>query len=363
MKTIAIEGIIGWDVVASSFRKRLESAKGEDVDLIINSPGGSVWEALAIYNAIRDFRRDGGKITARVIGLAASAATYVALAADPVTIEDNAVWMVHNPWFFTLGDQNQLRKDADILEGLANLIAAAYARKTGKPAAEMHALMDDTTWLYGEEIVEAGFADSVVPAGDGAETKAQALSIAHLAMEAMKKRVTEEPEIIDREEIAALLPDGISMHENPARAVVDSEPEKITPAVEAGHREVPMDREQLKKEHPDLFDALRVEFEEAGVKRERARVAELRAYIEADPDNTKLSTVIGEAVAGGQTAQEITAKIHVAIRDGKALNGENPPAVRTAEESMDGLTAEDIEAAKIAGMSLADYRKFSKEGE
>lgn len=102
-----------------------------------------------------------------------------------------------------------------------------------------------------------------------------------------------------------------------------------------------------------------------GITQERARVTELRTYIEADPDNQKLAEVVNTAIAGGQVVNEISAKVQVAIRDGGKLAGENAPDVETAA-SVDALSEEDAAAAKEAGMTHEEYRKamgyFDKEG-
>lgn len=204
MKRIAIEGIIGWDVMAVDVRKALEEANGEEVDLLINSPGGSIFEGIAIFNAIRDFRRDGGIVAARVVGLGASMSSYIPMAADKVIVEDNAVWMIHNPWSLVAGDQNDLRAEADVLDGLSNVLAAAYEKKTGKDRQEIRGMMDKETWLYGEGIVEAGFADELVPAGEGPDTEADAMALARNAFKAMTERMKAEPDEHPLQEIAAM---------------------------------------------------------------------------------------------------------------------------------------------------------------
>jgi ATP-dependent protease ClpP protease subunit len=316
MITVSIEGVIGWDIYAADVRKMLDDADGEDIDLIIHSPGGSVFEGVAIYNAIRDYRRAGGTIAARVVGLAASIATYMPMAADSVAVEDNAVWMIHNPWSFAIGDQRDLRKEADILEGISNLLAAAYERKTGKDKPALRAMMDDETWLFGDDIVREGFADSIVPAGDGAETSEEAVALAQLEFKNMTNRMRTEPEQHELKEVAALL--NISIPET----VVDGE----KPAAQAEKNEGGvMDIRTLETEHSEVF----AQVVQKGVDQERARVKALRDYSEADPENDRVAAIVNEAVAGGQTAADVHARLQVAIRDGGKLDGENPPDVAT----------------------------------
>jgi ATP-dependent protease ClpP protease subunit len=159
VKKVEIDGVIGEDTFATNVRGRLAGVK--EAELLISSPGGDVGEGLAIYNVIRDHVRDGGNITARVVGLAASMSTYIPLAANRVLVEDNAVWMIHNPRVLAAGDQNDLQQAATHLESLAATLAQAYARKSGKGEGEIRQLMNEETWFFGQEIVDAGFADAV----------------------------------------------------------------------------------------------------------------------------------------------------------------------------------------------------------
>ena len=141
------------------------------------------------------------------------------------------------------------------------------------------------------------------------------------------------------------------------RPVVDR---KNKPASEKAEKtEVPMDKEKLMQEHPAVYNAIAAEAKEAGVQEERARVNELHSYIEADPDNLKLAEVVNQAIADGSTANQVNAKIQVAIRDGGKLDGENPPDVETTQ-SADALTDEDRQAAALVGMSLEEYKQYKK---
>lgn len=190
-----------------------------------------------------------------------------------------------------------------------------------------------------------------------------------IAEKAMKVGMIDRVIDIESEDVANVVDSapvagsGMNMQTTSENIVVDEKPKSISPADEAGQREVPMTKELLKTEHPDLFNALSVDFGDAGVQSERARVMRLRSYVDADPDNVRLAEVINEAIASGSSADDIDGKIQVAIRDGKALEGENAPAIATAELPMEGVTAEDREAAKLMGMSIEEYLKYSKDGE
>ncbi|MGE1609516.1 ClpP-like prohead protease/major capsid protein fusion protein [Pseudomonas monteilii] len=124
----------------------------------INSPGGSVTDALAIYTVLR---KHPGPVTAIVDGLCASAATLVALAADEIVMAEHSLMMVHNPWTVASGDAEQMRKTADTLDVASREMAALYTERTGLSAEKITAIMGAETWFNSYEAVDAGFAHRV----------------------------------------------------------------------------------------------------------------------------------------------------------------------------------------------------------
>jgi len=164
---ISIYDEIGFGgVTAKDFMAEVKQFKGQHIHLRINSVGGSVIEGAAIYNALR---RHKGGLTVHVDGLAASMASVIAMAGEEVYIADNAMLMIHNPWSMTMGDADDLRKEADVLDKLKNTLVNAYARKTGMEAGDIAAMMDEETWLNATQSVAMGFADEIE---DGIEAAA-----------------------------------------------------------------------------------------------------------------------------------------------------------------------------------------------
>ena len=143
-------------VTAVSFVRALRDADGEDVTIHINSSGGSVFDANTMAEALRGYK---GHTTASIEGLAASAASYFALTADDVVINPSALMMIHNPWDFAVGDAEDMRKKADMLDKARSTISAQYARKTGRTIDEIEGLMDAETWFTATEAVEFGLVD------------------------------------------------------------------------------------------------------------------------------------------------------------------------------------------------------------
>ena len=143
---------------SKEFLADLGKLDGQHIHLRINSPGGSVVEGTAIYNALR---RHKGGVTVHIDALAASMASVIAMSGSPVYIADNALLMIHNPWTVSMGESKDLRKEADLLDKLKSTLVNAYTRKTGMDQAQVAEMMDAETWLDAVEAVALGFADAI----------------------------------------------------------------------------------------------------------------------------------------------------------------------------------------------------------
>ena len=143
---------------SKEFLADLGKLDGQHIHLRINSPGGSVVEGTAIYNALR---RHKGGVTVHIDALAASMASVIAMSGSPVYIADNALLMIHNPWTVSMGESKDLRKEADLLDKLKSTLVNAYTRKTGMDQAQVAEMMDAETWLDAVEAVALGVADAI----------------------------------------------------------------------------------------------------------------------------------------------------------------------------------------------------------
>lgn len=137
---------------------KLKNAK--DVDIYINSGGGGVFAGMAIASMIK---RLTANTTTYIDGLAASIATVIALASKKVVIPKNALFMVHNPMAGAFGYASDLKKVAEILDKVKDTIVSSYMEKTNQSEKQVRSLMDDETWLSGDEAVAFGFADELAP--------------------------------------------------------------------------------------------------------------------------------------------------------------------------------------------------------
>lgn len=190
----------GWfGVTAKQFRQQLDGVKSSKIILNINSPGGDVFDGIAIYN---DLLAHKAYVVVRVTGLAASAASLIAMAGDEVQIADNAFFMIHNAWSVAVGDARAMTKRAGLLSKIDSELGDTYAARTGGDADDIREQMNDETWLNADEAVEQGFADQIISADEKADAKAsfdlapfknvpKALKPRRMA----KAKTKEEPEI------------------------------------------------------------------------------------------------------------------------------------------------------------------------
>jgi len=151
----------GWGVYAKDFKdevKALVSSSSEDIIVNINSPGGSVFEGIEIYNYLKSIEN---KVTVKINSLAASIATVIALGADELHISESAFFMIHNPWSMAMGEADDMRKQADTLDKIKETILSIYEKNSNLDRERITAMMDEETWLTGSEAVEYGFANQL----------------------------------------------------------------------------------------------------------------------------------------------------------------------------------------------------------
>lgn len=161
-------------VTAGSIKAALDQAGGADVTVNINSPGGSAFEGLAIYNLLRQY---SGQVVVNVLGLAASAASVIAMAGDEIRIGKAAMMMIHNSSGLCWGTAQDMRDMAAVMDKLDSLMVGIYSARTGTPEADIAALMHQTDhYMTGQEAVDAGYADSLLATDAPAATESTAVA-------------------------------------------------------------------------------------------------------------------------------------------------------------------------------------------
>ncbi|WAD26670.1 Clp protease ClpP [Pseudomonadaceae bacterium T75] len=166
--TITVYGVIGEDWYGEGVTlKRIDAALraiGErDVTVYINSPGGDMFEGIAIYNRLREHSH---KVTTKVLGMAASAASVIYLAGAERQVASSAFLMIHNCWTFLAGNRHYLRDVADDMEEFDAAMADLYAETSGQSVESMAEMMDDETFIRGKRAVEIGLATGLLAADE-----------------------------------------------------------------------------------------------------------------------------------------------------------------------------------------------------
>lgn len=159
--TIRIYGEIGglYGVTEEDFAQELDEVTAPNVEVQISSPGGSAFSGVAIYNALRNH---DARITTRVDGVAASAASVVVQAGDTRQMSQHAQMMIHEAWGLVLGNAGEMRDMADLLDRQTDNIAGIYASRSGRSKDQFRQMMTDETWFTDEEAVEDGLADEIL---------------------------------------------------------------------------------------------------------------------------------------------------------------------------------------------------------
>lgn len=177
--SLHLYGVVGgwWgDIDAAAIVPAIRDLDVDDLSVFINSPGGDVYDGVAIRNALRNH---AARVTVTIDGLAASAASFIALAGDDVVISDGAEIMIHDAWTVAAGNADELAAVVEDLDRISNNIAGMYAKKAGGTADAWRQLMKAETWYSAEEAVAAGLADRLDTDTDDAETADAAVAAKH----------------------------------------------------------------------------------------------------------------------------------------------------------------------------------------
>jgi ATP-dependent Clp protease, protease subunit len=159
--TVSILDGIGWyGVSARSFITDMKALAQPNIKVEINSPGGDVFDGLAIYNYLIN---SGKTVTTVALGLAASISSLIFMAGQDRQIASNAFVMVHNPWTGVYGNADELRDAADVLDKIGSSIENTYVARTGMKPEEMKAMLSTDTWMTGQEAIDNGFATALLP--------------------------------------------------------------------------------------------------------------------------------------------------------------------------------------------------------
>lgn len=183
-----------WGVSARDVTQALGTVTASAITVHLNSPGGEIWEAHAVYNALRGHK---ATVTVHVDGIAASAASYIAQAGDQVLMASNATMMIHDVIGMTYGNAADHIAAADVLDQQSDIIAAIYADRAGGTVDEWRAAMREETWYNADEAVEAGLANGIIDHDAGKSDKADVAVYGNAAHLAAGNKTTEPGDSAD----------------------------------------------------------------------------------------------------------------------------------------------------------------------
>ncbi|WP_052646792.1 head maturation protease, ClpP-related [Paenibacillus terrae] len=367
--------------------KELDASNGDEIELYVNSLGGSAFDGAEIYTLLKDYP---GKITAKVTGVAASAASVMLMGADVIMISPPGQIMIHNAATGTDGDKNDHDRSSALLRSTDEAITNAYSLRTGKTRDELLALMDNTTWMNAQKAVELGFADEIMFSEGATEVTNSVFDM--LGSDGVL------PEAVINKVRNELLKSGGFTNQPPALG--DGGPERITPlqsipnlqfastakqpvavntnkgsTPQAGDtfeglknqinsmkgENKPMDLNQLKNEHPDLYNQV----VEEGVTNERQRITALNELAAAPG----AAEIVKNAIEAGQTVAEASFAIVqasiakkgevAAARQHDAQNsGVNDVPVQESTTPEAKKAAEEVQAQTEAEEVIAEMKRL-----
>ena len=231
------ESFWGDTISAKEVTEHLADLDVENINVYINSNGGVVDTAIAINNALR---RHKAKVTVNIDGIAASAATLITCAGDTVRMPKNALFMIHNPSTIAMGDSEEMRKQADVLEKYKNSITETYLQKVNIDKEKLSELMDNESWLSAEEALKYGFIDEIIENTD---------------IQVVENKVISNNMVFNMAEFK-----NFNVDKNIKNNGKGSE--KMT-------------REEIKNQYPDIYAEIINEGKEIGIKEERTRIQEI----------------------------------------------------------------------------------------
>ena len=311
------ESFWGDTISAKEVTEYLADLDVENINVYINSNGGVVDTAIAINNALR---RHKAKVTVNIDGIAASAATLITCAGDTVRMPKNALFMIHNPSTIAMGDSEEMRKQADVLEKYKNSITETYLQKVNIDKEKLSELMDNESWLSAEEALKYGFIDEIIENAD---------------IQVVENKVISNNMVFNMAEFK-----NFNVDKNIKNNGKGSE--KMT-------------REEIKNQYPDIYAEIINEGKEIGIKEERTRIQEIedlgynhevvnKAKFEEPKNARDLALEIVSLMK-----QENQNKLNRIQDEGKPLNN-------TPKGNDDGVNDEQKAANKI----LAFFKKGGK---
>ena len=220
MKILEWMGEIGWDLWVSELKRQLKDTKGDDVTIRFSSIGGSIFEGGDMFNMLSDHKRDnpGVRMNLEIKSVAASYGSLIAASPvwNEITIEPTTMFMLHNPWSIAIGDFMAMQSEADFLKSARDMYIGIYAAASERTVEEITEMMNTETWLFGQEIVDAGFANKIIEQPELSDPQDKILTMASMKakfndMKKNQKKLSEDEGFNQKRAAACLRTDQMTV--------------------------------------------------------------------------------------------------------------------------------------------------------
>ena len=328
MATINIFGEIGWDVQAVNVIQDIQDTKDDEINVIISSGGGSAFEGLMIYDALKSSNK---KINTKILGLGASAASVIFMAGDNREMGEGSLLMVHNSWSMFMGNKEEVESQLGTLEAIDKRMTSIFVNATGLPEDEVKQLLKDESFLSAEESIQLGFATST----------ADTISIAASLHKSYRKEKTKEPVKMATEEetkesgfLAHMIAYFKKDEPKSEAKVEDEEEEKEPKSMEEGEEKEPKSMEEGDKEEAKAEGEENPEEKAKAEDDDKEEMKAKIAYLEAELAEAKASAAQAADLSKEET--EKACLIFNAVAEHKFTMFE---AKQLAHKSMDEVKA------------------------
>ena len=284
-----------WGVQASDFRAQLGAITAKEVTVEINSPGGDLFAGVAMYNMLK---AAGKTVNVKVMGVAASAASLVAMAGDTIEMPKNTFMMVHNPMGVSMGNADDMRETAELLDRLGASMVQTYAARTGQPENAIAEMLAVDTWMTADEALAAGFATVVTEDIEATASfdMTKADLPAHIKAVYASAKPEKTPEEIEAERLAQVEVDRLAAE----AALAANAP--VATAIHAAAVTAGL------KDHADFLAVASTSLEDGN-----KRVAAAKEIVALGTFAKRPATEISALVRGGKTVVEARAAIMTAM--------------------------------------------------
>lgn len=355
MKTLNLSGDVGYEITAQKIRDQIDMGSSEKLQIIINSPGGYVFEAFEIYDLLSQYKGHKEIILAP---LAASAASYIAMVGDSIKAFKNSVFMAHPVFSIAMGNSDDMRREADIMDSLENIIVEAYQKRIKKDKAEIKSLMKNELWLIGwEQLTDLGLIDDIIDSPDEIEIEDETIksslqeSISGANMNLVKMKIAKTENRMRKDNIKPEYERLVAKLEKkkPAENKAETIPEN---PVVVNNEEATMTLQEFLEKSPDAkaeYESLLASAQNQAVENAQKNTVEILTL-----ENVNISPVAFDALSKNKTSAEYAVE---------KLKAENLKREGEKANPFAALVAPQTPAAQAPDIAIANKAKTHEEVE